>query len=326
MRNGVLRMYKRLMITAFGMVLAGSAAMAARAVIGLVADNTGVTIDNSRVAGGASLFDGSKVQSATYARFHLANGARLDLGNGASAQVYANRVALESGVGEVAGSSSFEIDARTLRIQSVGPTGIARVRMEADNRVSVTAVNGPVNVRNGVGVLVARVFPSVPMSFLPQGAASTAFEMTGCILQKGSAALLSDIAGNQIVEIRGKDFRKAIGNQYRVMGTAVAGATPAGGASQVINVSSATQTAKGGCGNVATKVGASATLAAASLGAAATTGGAVAAGAVAGAAAGGAAAAAGISTTALVVGGVAAATAATVGGLAASGVIGSTSP
>ena len=119
-------MYKRLMVMASSLVLAGSAAVAARAVIGLVADNTGVTIDNSRVAGGASVFEGSKIQSATYARFHLANGTRLDMGNGATGQVFANRLALESGVGEVGGSSSFEIDTRTLRIQPVDQNGIAK--------------------------------------------------------------------------------------------------------------------------------------------------------------------------------------------------------
>jgi hypothetical protein len=182
----------------------------------------------------------------------------------------------------------------------------------------VTALNAPVNVLNGDGVLVARVTPSLPLSFLPQAAAAGAFDMTGCVVNKHGAAVLVGSTG--IYELRGANLKNAIGNSVHVKGTIDSSATPAGGASQAIVVSSSEIATKGGCTSALAAAGAGATLTAAGLGAAAATGTATAtAAAVGGASAGaGTAAAAGVSTV-LVVGGVAAAGAATIGGLAAAG-------
>ena len=261
----------------------------------------------------------------------------MDLSAGSKAQLFSNRVALEQGMSEIQSSTGYEIDAKTLRIQPSGATSVARVKVEGDKQVFVTALNSPVNVLNKDGLLVARVNPGLPLSFLPQAGASSSFDNTGCILNKGGAAILVDQTGNQVFEVRGIDMRKAIGNVAHVTGSVDSSATAAGGASSVVKATKAVITKKGGCASQASKLGASTAVAglgaAAGAGAAAAGGAAAAAGAGAAAAAGGAAAAGaataaavGVSTTVLVVGGVAAATAAAVGGAAAAGSFSSSSP
>jgi hypothetical protein len=307
----------------FLLIVGGAVTFAAASapVIGIESSQSAVTLDNSRVLGNATVFDGSTVQTEGYSRIHLNNGTRLDLGADSRAQVFANRVSLERGTSEIQSAGGFELDARMVIVKSTNANSIARVQLDGTKGVLVTALNAPVNVLNREGMLVARVTPGMPMSFLPQAGASTGFESTGCVLQKDGAGLLVDPSGSPVTELRGFDLRKLVGNQAKVSGTVDSSAKAAGGATQVVNVTGATQTKKGGCSSVAKKVGATTAAAglaagvgagAAGAGAAAAGAGAVAAGAAAGA---GVAAAAGISTTVLVVGGVAAAAA--VGGVVA---------
>ena len=153
--------------------VAGSAVMATAAtpVIGMASAQSGATLDNNKVSGNTTVFEGSTLLSSGYSRVHLNNGARLDLAAGSKAQLFANHVSLEAGMSEVQSSTGFEIDARTLKIQPTSSTSIARVKLDADRRVYVTALNSPVNVLNKDGMLVARVAPGSPLSFLPQTAA-----------------------------------------------------------------------------------------------------------------------------------------------------------
>jgi hypothetical protein len=274
-------------------------------------------------AGDATLFEGATVQTDGYSRIRLNNGTRLDLGSGSRAQVFADRVALESGMGEIQGGAGYEIDVQSFRIQPSGAASIARVKVGGDKRVFVTALNASVSVLNEDGLLVARVNPGLPLSFLPQSGASAPLDATGCVVEKGGAAILVDSTGSQVTELRGADLRKAVGNMTHVTGIPLPSPTPeaAGGASQVVRVTGATVTKKGGCSALAAKLGA--TTAAAGLAAG-----------VAGASAGGTAAAtgaavgtaAGLSTTTAVAIGVAGAAAAGIGSAAAVGAFSTTSP
>jgi hypothetical protein len=306
-------------------LIAGTALIAATSttIIGMASSQNNLTLDNSRVSGNATLFDGSTVEASGYSRIQLKNGTRIDLGAGSQAKIFANHASLDRGMSEIQSASGFEVGANSLKIRTTGADGIARIKLD-NKAVMVTALNAPVEVLNPAGLLIARVAPGLPLSFMPQGGSMTSFDSTGCVLQKSGAAIIVG-DGNQVYELRGADLRKIVGNKAHVTGSVDSSATPAGGATQVIKVSTVSISSKGGCSSVATTVGAS--TAAAGLGAAASAG---AAGAGAAAAAGGAAAAgaaaAGISTTALVVGGVAAATAASVGGAAAAGAFSSTSP
>lgn len=328
-------------------LLASAAVVSASApVIGIASSQGGVTLDNAKVSGNASVFDGSTLQTDGFSRIHMNNGTRLDLAAGSRATIFSNHVSLEKGMSEVQSSSGFEVDTRTLMIRGAEASSIARVKVADNNKmVYVTALNGHVNVLNREGLLVARVAPGMPLSFIPQAAGASVFSNTGCVVQKGGAAIIVDETGNQIFELRGMDLRKVIGSHVQISGTIDTAAKAAAGASQVVKVSKAVVTKKGGCASVASKVGATTTAAglaagAAGAGAGAAAGGAAAAGAAAGGAAAGAGAAAagaaagaaaagaaavGVST-AVVVGGVVAAAGAGLAAAVATGAIGNSSP
>jgi len=324
------------------LVTAGLASASAP-VIGIASSQGGVTLDNAKVSGNASVFDGSTLQTEGYSRIHLNNGTRLDLAAGSRATVYSNHVSLDVGMSEIQNAAGFEVDAKTLRIRGAEAGAIARVKVAEDRKmVYVTALNAPVNVLNHEGLLVARVTPGLPLSFVPQAGASTSYENTGCILQKAGAAVIVDETGNQVLELRGMDLRKVIGSHVKITGTIDASAKPAAGATQVVKVAKAVVTKKGGCSSIATKVGATTTAAGLAAGAAGAGAGAGAAagaagaaagaagagaGAAAGAAAAGAAGAAAAGVSGAVIAGVsAAAAAAGLGAAASQGAFGSSSP
>ncbi len=292
-------------------------------IIGMVSSDpgqAGVWIDGARVSSNATLFDGSEVTTNGYSRLQLNSGARLNLGANSAARVFANHASLEGGAGEIQNATGFTMDARSLKIQLAEVSSIARVRLDGDQKVLVTAVQAPVNVWNSQGLLVARVMPEAPMSFLPQAAAGNAFSNSGCVINKSGTAVLVDQTGNQVFELHpasGVDVRKFVGKRAAVTGTVNSSATPIQGANQVVNVTTIAASAGGDCAPVAARVGGTMT-------AAGMAGGAAAGGAAAGAGAGAAAAGA----SGAVIGGVVAAAgaAAVIGGLAAAGTFSSSSP
>lgn len=284
------------MAVMFSTMLVGCAltlSAAGSTVIGMVssgAGQAGISIDGARVSGNATLFEGSVVSSSGYSRLELSSGTRVDLGADSVVRVFANHVSLEGGSSEVQSASHYAIDARSLRVEPAETGSIARVRLDGDQRVLVTALSAPVNVWNSNGLLVARVTPAMPLSFLPQ-AASGAFNNTGCVVNKSKAAVFVDQTGNQVFELRSKvssvDLRKFVGKRATVTGTMLPSATPVQGATQVVNVSAIAPATGGDCAPVAARIGATTTSAGlAAGGAAAAAGGAAAAGTAAGATAG----------------------------------------
>jgi len=304
-----------------GAMLAGALTLsAANSPIGMVSSGAGVAgvmVDGARVSTDATLFDGSVVSSSNYSRLQLNTGTRIDLSEDSVVRVFADHASLEGGGSRVQSSSGYTIDARSLKIQPAEAGSVASVRLDGDQKVLVTALNAPVNVWNHEGLLVARVMPAAPMSFLPQAAASTAFSNSGCVVNKSNAPVLVDATGNQIFELRTTlktiDLKKFVGKRAKVDGMLDAAARPVAGASQVVNVSAISSATGESCQAVAARIGGT-TTAAGIAGGAAAGGGATAA----------AAAGAGVGTSAIVIGGVAAAGVGTAIGLVATNALGGT--
>jgi len=297
-------------------VLLGSAVglYAAGSGIGTVTANGNVRVDHSLVLRSATLFEGSTVDT-THATsdIRLAEGAKLRLAPETHATVFAKRLVLEAGYGQMEAASSFEMQAHSLRISTAEPNSVVRVRVGPNDVVMVAAVRGAASVRNAAGLLVATVENGKVLDFDPQPAgAAAATRVSGCLLEKEGKLAIADQTTNVLLELSSLDLRAEVGNRLDITGRAEPGKSTVNGASQRIKVADWKRVAKGGCSAVAKKFGASA---AAGAVAAAGTG---AAGAAGTAAAGAGAAAAGLSAaTVAVIGGVAAA--ATVGGMAAAG-------
>ena len=258
-------MLRKLAVTVSEAVVFGVLTLSAASgpTIGMVSSDpgqAGVLIDGARVSSNASLFEGSQVLSSGYSRLVLNSGVRVDLGADSSMRVFSNYASLEKGAGEVRGALGYAIDARSLRIQLADAGSAARVRLDGSQGVVVAALSGLVNVWNNQGILVARVLPDTPMSFIPQAASASLFRNSGCVVNKSNAAVLVDETGNQVFELRSSvksaDLSKFLGKRASIAGTLNASATPVSGANQVVNVSTIILAAGGECATVAARIGA----------------------------------------------------------------------
>jgi len=189
--------------------------------IGVIRSNGDFQLDGSTVSGNATLFEGSTVQTAAaQSKIQLSSGPQIVLEPNTRAQVYKDR-----------------IEAATLRISPADAHTIAEIVAQDANHVSISALQGLLDVRNGAGVLVATVRPGLALAFTTQaGGAATATKIKGCLVKKGDKYLLTDTTTNVTVELQGPDVAKNAGHQVEITGSMIPGATPAAGASQVVQV------------------------------------------------------------------------------------------
>ncbi len=111
---------KFLLIAAFF----AAAAMAATPAIGIVTASGHFTVQGSEVWGNATLFEGSTVETAAASsQLTLRSGVKMQLGAGSRARVFAGRLMLDKGVGQVGQAAPFEVDAAGFKIRGVGVRG-----------------------------------------------------------------------------------------------------------------------------------------------------------------------------------------------------------
>ena len=287
--GGILQIAVRFSI---GFLTAASLVFSASAPIGVARAGADFRLDSAPVRSNATVFDGSALESgASRLDVMLDKGTHLILTATSRGKIYGDRIVLEKGAAELAKEGSYRIEASSLRVIPDSNSSVAQVELTSPKRVVVAAKAGSVSITISSGTLVARVFPGLALAFDPQANPGPT-RISGILANRNGAFILEDATTKVVFEIQGGDLAKFVGKNVEVTGVAVSGATPAGGATQVIRASSVTPTGARGAG-------------------------AAAAGASGGAA--GAAAAGGIGGTAIaaIVGGVA--VAATLGGLAAAG-------
>lgn len=196
-------------------------AMALPPSIGVIRSNGDFQVDGSTVSGNATLFEGSTVQTdAAQSKIQLSSGAQIVLEPNTRAQVYKDR-----------------LEAATLRISPTDPHTVAEIVAQDSHHVSISALKGMLDVRNGAGVLVATVRPGLALAFTTQAAgAATATKIKGCEFKKDGKYFVTDTTTNVTVELRGPDVPRNAGHQVEITGSMIPGATPADGASQVVQV------------------------------------------------------------------------------------------
>jgi hypothetical protein len=270
--------------------------------IGVAMSDGNLLINSAMVAGNATIFDGSKLETrAAASQIRLNGGARLRLAGDSQGTVFTDHVDLQRGSARIAGYSA---NASGLNVRADGNAS-ATISMRDAGVVQIAALTGSVRVFNTAGLNVANLLPGRALDLRPQDAgASAPSSLTGCAVKSGDNTLLTDETSNVTVQLQGRNVRA--GRRVQITGSMVPNATPPSGATQVINVTNVKQVG-GAC-----KAAAAAPVA----------GGTAAGGASAGA--GGALA--GISTTTAVVAGVAAAAAVGIGATAAAGGFSSSNP
>jgi hypothetical protein len=213
--------------------------LAASNVLGTVVSDGDFRMNASLVTGTATLFEGSAVESGRApSRLDLSRAWML-LAADSKVRVTSTRLFLERGTGETGGERPLEMEARTLRVVPSGARASARVKLDGAN-VLVGALNGPVKVQTGGGVLLAMVPPGSTLSFEPQAANSDAYDLNGCLLWKANHHVL--FANGQEFILDGEKLAPMTGNRVHVTGKSI----NAQGL-MVIRVTTAEQTGSGGC-------------------------------------------------------------------------------
>ena len=137
--------------------------------------------------------------------------------------------------------------------------------------VEVAALRGDVHVFNAAGLNVANLVPGRALDLRAQDAgASAPSSLTGCAVKSGKTTLLTDETSRVTVQLRGVTVKT--GQRVQITGSMVPNGSPAGGATQVINVTNVKQV--GGTCQGAPVAAAGAGTAAAGAGAGAAAGGA----------------------------------------------------
>jgi len=235
--------------------IATSVLAAAPPAIGIITASGHFKLERSEVWGNSTLFDGARIEtSVASSDVALRNGVRLQLGASSRAQVWENRLALERGIGQAAGPSSFELDAAGLKIRAANGTARFRVAL-ADHsglRVEVAALSGEARVTNAAGLLLASVPAGRSMSFSPQAGSGGAATRTGCLLYKEGHFIIQDDETQEVAELNGRDqvardLSSNTGNRVEAAGTLGATKPAVSIATTLINVSRVTQKSQGGC-------------------------------------------------------------------------------
>jgi hypothetical protein len=227
-----------------------SIAFAGTPVIGIITASGHFTLERSVVWGNSTLFDGATVETQqASSELALRNGAKVQLGAASRAKVWENRVLLEKGVGQVAGTESYAIEAGGLKVNAGTPG--ARVRVGLTYRVEVASLAGTARVTTSKGVLLASIPAGRRMSFSMQAAENAMVTRSGCLVYKDGHYILQDEDTQEVAEISAPDLASNVGNRVEVTGTTTGAKPNVAGATLFLSANAVAQKSQGGCLSVA---------------------------------------------------------------------------
>jgi hypothetical protein len=219
-------------------------ASAGTVAIGTASARGDMRVDQYKVNGNATLFDGSVVETdQATADLRLDRGVDITMSTGSRATLFHDRIVLQKGASELTTSSPFQVDANNLRVTASASDARGVVAVKSGNMVEVAALSGSFGVTNDKGALLARVVPGHPLSFsLEAGAGAAAsgsqpFEGTGILSKEADGNYLLSV-GEVKFQITGSGLDRGVGKKVTIKGTTVPDQAPADGAVMVVNVSS----------------------------------------------------------------------------------------
>lgn len=221
---------------------------AASPAIGVATAKGSFAVNQMQVSGSATLFDGSQVRTGiASSRVEMSNGSRIDLNANSTLTVHGSEAVLEKGSSELGTSEGFNLQARTLRIETEGTAAKAEVRLNGERNVLVKALNSPVRVYSKTGVLVAKVNPGMGVTLDPYAAPPDDFDMSGCLLKQSPGSLFGLAVDSQLYQLTGANLDANVGNRVHVTGTRGSAAAALKGASALVAVTKIEMTDVGGC-------------------------------------------------------------------------------
>jgi hypothetical protein len=216
---------------------------AAAPAIGVAITPGSFRVDDSRVIGNGTLFEGTTVEtSETSSQLRLNDGVEMRLASGSRGTVFKDRIILDRGAGQLENASRFTIEAGGLHIIAQGPNAAGRITVKEDNLIQVAAVRGSFRVLTSNGTTLAALPAGKALEFdAEQAGASAPWSMTGCVTERDGHFLLRDDTAGVTVELRGAGLASSTGRSVAVTGVVVPSVQPIDGASQVIQVSTIKQ-------------------------------------------------------------------------------------
>lgn len=199
-----------------------SLGQAAAPTMGIVTAKGNFTIDNSIIAGNATLFEGNTIETGRVnSQLQLNNGAKMQLAAESRGIVYRDRLVLEKGNSRFENAGNYQVEALSLRINPDGKSA-GRVSVMGSRLVQVAALSGPVRVTNAAGALLANVEAGNTLEFTPEEAgAPTPTTVTGCVMHSGSKFELTDEVSAVKFEVVGAGIEKEVGHRVEVSGSIV---------------------------------------------------------------------------------------------------------
>jgi hypothetical protein len=197
-----------------------SLGMAAAPAVGIATARGSFTIDDSSIAGNATLFEGNHIETGRISSpLQLNNGARMQLAAESRGIVYRDRLVLEKGMGRVENAGTFQVEANSLRIAPASEAA-AQVSLRPSGMVEVAALNGPVRVTASNGMLLASLQAGKTIDFTPEATPGPAAPttVTGCLESSGGKFLLTEEASLVRFEMTGTGLEKEVGHRVQISG------------------------------------------------------------------------------------------------------------
>jgi len=227
---------------------------AATGSIGVIRSSGDFRVDGSMVRGNGTVFDGNTIETTTSRSVVQLNAGQVTLGPDSRATVYRERTVLEKGAGLLREADKHVFEAASLRIAPAAGDAVIQVDVEGPGRISVSARSGGALVRNSGGVLVASLRAGMELEFDSQAGASTAVKIAGVVELRNGNYFVTDATSRVTFQLQGSDLARYVGKRVEITGAVIPGATPLGGASQVVQAASI-QLSGGGAAGAAAAAG-----------------------------------------------------------------------
>jgi len=216
--------------------------------IGTASARGNMRVDSYKIENNATLFNGSVVETdQASADLRLGKGTEITMSRNTSGTVYSDHLVLQHGRGELAATGAFHLDANGLRVTPLSSDSRGLVSVPDGKTVEVAALTGSFGIVDADGKMLGNVVPGKALHLAlqagPAGPASpaatgTSFSGTGMVSEdsRGNFYIYSAAEG-KFYQITGDNLANFVGKTVTATGSVVAGASPAGGAVEVVSIS-----------------------------------------------------------------------------------------
>jgi hypothetical protein len=217
---------------------AAAGASAATASLGFLTTEGSFQLDQSKLWGTATIFEGSVVETKVAScRIHLGSGAEIDLAPESRARFFAGRAVIEKGALRLEAAAGYRVEARSFRISSDAAHTVAAVKLQSGAGVAASASSGRLLVANAAGMVVADLPPGKEVTVTPENDAVTGLtKLSGCVQAVKQSIILLDQASNLSFVLRGGGIEASLGSRVEITGKAQPSPAASHGSPTVVDV------------------------------------------------------------------------------------------